>query len=247
MYHHYITTMLQLFHDRPVSYFKHHQYCGNFPNTANIPLATMNVDHKQNPRQELEQHIPLQAWADHILKWDTELLGSYDYQTMNITLFSQSIAACAHDLGQDAQALSDVVFLHELAHWASHQIPDAKHRMWESFSTCENFICEQWAQVLTYWVIITLQREDLKATFHALMQKQQEMYQLDPLAKQIMDDHDDDDHTFLLNSLQHSRTNQLSVMDAYQLESKQALDDEIMAKFHASNHSTSKPQRALRF
>lgn len=70
----------------------------------------------------------------HLSIVTTNLLGAYDPETAQITIFNKLVGWCARVLNLDVRALTNIVFMHETVHALSHLGRDLDDQAWPEFA-----------------------------------------------------------------------------------------------------------------
>jgi len=109
-----------------------------------------------------------------------QLLGVYIARENKIILYERGIQWFAKTLSCDVNALREKVFIHELAHWATHQLP-LHTEIWplKHYENTERNVHEGLAQLLCYWTIESLPepyRQEYIDAFKKLNQNQTPPY-----------------------------------------------------------------------
>jgi len=110
-----------------------------------------------------------------------ELLGLYIPRENKIILFERGIRWAAKKLSCDVDTLREIVFIHELAHWATHQLPLEHTEIWplKDYEKTESYVHEGLAQLLCYWTIVSLPHpfdQEYLDAFHKLNKNQSSPY-----------------------------------------------------------------------
>jgi hypothetical protein len=86
---------------------------------------------------------------------DSLLLGVYIPTRRQIILYERGIAWSHQQNPRALQRLFDVVLVHELAHWITHQLAMVGTETWRDgfFDRTEDDVLEGWAQLITWWII----------------------------------------------------------------------------------------------
>lgn len=133
-------------------------------------------------KKEKTEHIDNPEKKD--TRWDIDdLLGCYWASEVKVEIFRNKIAECALDHSCDAEVITDIVLVHELAHWACHlgPFPAMKPDKWEteSFTSHGPGIHELLAQLFTYEYCQNQAdiRPDVMKMMEKLTCKQSDVYQ----------------------------------------------------------------------
>ena len=147
-----------------------------------------NINIQGGKRERISEFEPREKNDSNYRKYIDEglfdvekLLGVYIARKNKIILYERGIQWSAKTLSCDVNALREKVFIHELAHWATHQLPLLHTKIWplKHYENTERNVHEGLAQLLCYWTIESLPepyRQECIDAFKKLNQNQTPPY-----------------------------------------------------------------------
>jgi len=148
-----------------------------------------NINIQGGKRERISEFEPREKNDSNYRKYIDEglfdvekLLGVYIARENKIILYERGIQWSAKTLSCDVNALREKVFIHELAHWATHQLPLLHTEIWplKHYENTERNVHEGLAQLLCYWTIESLPepyyRQECIDAFKKLNQNQTPPY-----------------------------------------------------------------------